>query len=269
MTDSTTPRSTAVEQLTEFGLSTYAARTYVALSQLETGTAGEVSEIADVPRTRVYDAARELADRGLVDVQQSEPRRFWAVSIDTAVRLFWQEYERRTSRLTDALEQLGTAPSYEEQRGVWTVTDRESVENRVLDFVEAATEEVVYTTVDELLTDEIVSALRATSERGVDVKIGGISQAAREQLKAEVPEIEVFETLWDPTEMHAGRLLMVDKSTTLVSVLLEGNGNNPPEPFDERAIWGKGETNGLVVVLRAMFTWELDDSQKLEDRDEP
>ena len=66
-------RSTAVEQLRALGLSTYAARTFVALVSLGEGTAQDVSDIADVPRTRVYDAVDELRDHGLVDVKQSSP----------------------------------------------------------------------------------------------------------------------------------------------------------------------------------------------------
>ena len=59
-------RAIAVEQLKALGLSTYAARTFVALVSLGEGTAPDVSEVADVPRTRVYDAADELRDRGPV-----------------------------------------------------------------------------------------------------------------------------------------------------------------------------------------------------------
>jgi len=38
-----------------------------------------------------------------------------------------------------------------------------------------------------------------------------------------------------------------------------------PEPFDETAIWGSGETNSLVVVLRAIFTWRLHDNEFTPD----
>ena len=51
---------------------------------------------------------------------------------------------------------------------------------------------------------------------------------------------------------------MVDGEKTLVSVLVPGNGDHPPDPWDETAIWGSGDTNSLVVVLKAMFTWQLD-----------
>jgi len=56
------PQSAAIEQLERFGMSAYAARTFVALASL--GTARDVSQVSEVPRTRVYDAIDELQDRG-------------------------------------------------------------------------------------------------------------------------------------------------------------------------------------------------------------
>jgi hypothetical protein len=51
---------------------------------------------------------------------------------------------------------------------------------------------------------------------------------------------------------------MIDRGRTLVSVLVDGDGDHPPEPLDETAIRGAGQSNGPVVVLRALFTWQLD-----------
>lgn len=43
----------AIDQLKTLGLTTYAARTFVALQEVDGGTAKDVTAIADVPRTRV------------------------------------------------------------------------------------------------------------------------------------------------------------------------------------------------------------------------
>lgn len=64
------PHFEAIKQLPALGLSAYAARTLVALVELGEGTAQDVSGVADVPRTRVYDAVDELQHRGLVVVLQ-------------------------------------------------------------------------------------------------------------------------------------------------------------------------------------------------------
>lgn len=251
-------RSVAIEQLEALGLSAYAARTFVALVSLGEGTAKDVSDVSDVPRTRVYEAVDELSERGLVDVQHATPKRFWTISTETTGRQFEQEYAHRVDALVEALDGIESAERTEEQRGVWTVTGRDPVSQRVREFVETATDEVVYMTVGELLTEELIESLRAASERDVSIKLAEMSQSVEGDIRDEVPGAETFESLWVWSDTSAGRLLMVDREKTLVSVLVPGDGDHPPEPRDETAIWGTGATNSLVVVLQAIFTWQLE-----------
>jgi len=252
------PRSTAIEQLQSFGLSAYAARTFVALVSLGDGTAQDVSDVSKVPRTRVYDAVDELRDHGLVDVQHSTPKRFTPISTETAGRHFHQDIAHRIDVLTDALENVEPIVQTTQQRGVWTVTGRETVSERVVTFFEEATDEVVYMTVEELLTQKCIDALRAASERGVTIRLAGMSPAVEEEIQQTIPEAELFDSLWEWSDMPAGRLLMVDQEKTLVGVLVSDDDERSPELRDETAIWGTGETNSLVVVLKALFTWQLD-----------
>jgi sugar-specific transcriptional regulator TrmB len=256
------PRSVAVDHLTELGLSTYAARTFVALVALGDATAQDVSDVADVPRTRVYDAADELRKQGLIDVQQSTPKRFWPISVDTATRRLEREFSNRVNAVATALRSIETVERTREQRGVWTVTGRETVTDRVVEFVEEAETEVVYTTAADLLTDRVVDALSAASERGVTIQLAGMSAHATTTIRDELPEASTFESMWNWSDTPAGRLLMVDRERTLVSVLVDGDGDHPPEPLDETAVWGSGPANGLVIVLRALFTWQLDGNRE-------
>lgn len=251
------PRSAAIEQLEQFGLSAYAAQTFVTLVSLGTATAKEVSEASDVPRTRVYDAVDELHDRGMVDIQQSSPQQFWAVSSDTTGRKFEQEMDRRTSVLRTALDEIEPTKPSTEQRGVWTVTGQPAVTERVLEFLDEAEDEVVYMTVEDLLTEEIISALTRAADRGVTVHLGGVSSDVKQRIQRDIPDAELFDSLWVWSDTPAGRLMMIDESRTLVSVLTNGRDADPADPRSETAIWGKGELNSLVVVLRAIFTWQL------------
>lgn len=105
-----TPKSVATEQLKLLGLSTYAARTFAALVYLGEGTAQEVSENAEVPRTRVYDAVSELREHNLVAViDDDRPKRFRPVSVSETTRTFHETYGRRIRRLSTALAALETA----------------------------------------------------------------------------------------------------------------------------------------------------------------
>ena len=253
------PRSAAIEELEQLGLSAYAARTFVALVGLGEGTAREVSQVSEVPRTRVYDAVDELHERGLIDVQQSSPKRFWSISADTASRMFERELQQRTDVLRTALSEIYPIDHHVEQRGVWTVSGEPAVTDRVLDFLAEADDEIVYMTVDDLLTPELIGALKDATERGVSLKLGGVSESVREQITDEVDDVVTFESMWMWSDTPAGRLLMIDGRKILVSALVNGADASPTDPRSENVIWGAGETNSLVAVLKAIFTWRLEE----------
>lgn len=258
------PSAAAIDQLEQFGLSTYAARTFVALVGLGTGTAKDVSGVSDVPRTRVYDAVDELHDLGLVDVQQSSPKEFWAISTDTTTRKFEREMDSRLSALTTALDNLEPDERSEEQRGVWTVDGEDAVTDRVIEFIDGAEDKIVYMTVEGLLTDTVIDALRDAAQSGVTVCLGGVSPDVQDRIQEEIPDVELFESLWVWRDTPAGRLMMVDDRQTLVSVLVNGADTTPMDARSETAIWGSGETNSLVVVLNAIFTWRLENADMPE-----
>ncbi|NIB99555.1 helix-turn-helix domain-containing protein [Halobacterium sp. R2-5] len=258
MSENTTEdhRSVAIEQLERFGLSTYAARTFVALSSLGTGTARDVSQVAEVPRTRVYDAVEELHEQGLVDVQESSPKEFWAISAETTSRSLENDYRHHADQLRTALSELEPERRHTEQRGVWTVDGHSSVSDRVLEFLADAEDEIVYMTVEELLTDDIVDALSDACDRGVDIKLGGVSPEVQERIQEDIPNATMFESLWVWSDTPAGRLMLVDRQQTLASALVD---DETADPRSETAIWGAGENNSLVAVLNAIFAWRLDD----------
>lgn len=253
------PRTVAIEHLESLGLSAYAARTFVTLVSLGEGTARDVSDASDVPRTRVYDAIEELRSHGMVDLQHSTPKRFWAVSTETVGRHFEQSYVHRVNVLRESLDALESTTRSEEQRGVWTVTGRESVSERTVEFIDSASNELAYMTVKDLLTEDVTEALQRASQRGVEIHVAGLSQSVEEHIRSAVPQAELLDSMWTWSETPAGRLLMVDRKKTLVSVLTPNNSDSRETPTteDETAIWGTGEHNSLVIVLKAMFTWQL------------
>jgi sugar-specific transcriptional regulator TrmB len=245
-THRTDQHSTAIEQLEAFRLSTYAARTFVALSSLGSGTAKEVSQVAEVPRTRVYDAVEELRDRGLVDIQQSSPQRFIAISAETTRRKLDQDLQQRLTKLTTALDQLEAVDTGSKQRGIWTVSGQETIVDRLLTFLTEADSEIVYVADDGFLSERLIDGLSAAVDRGISVSIGGLSAEAMDRLQAEIPAVERLEPAAQAIPM-VSRFLLVDGSRTLLSVQV-GN----PTPDAETAIWGAGETNKLVVILKSI-----------------
>ncbi|WP_338727009.1 helix-turn-helix domain-containing protein [Haladaptatus sp. DJG-WS-42] len=242
--------------LKEFGFTEYEAYTFVYLLRLGQGTAKDIAAVDSVPRTRVYDAVDVLHEAGLVDIQYTTPRKFTAVSRETALRKLELQRENTISELSELFDQLTPADHRSEEFGVWTVSGHDAVASRIFEFIDNAEDELVYMTVDSLLTDKHIDQLRAAEARGVDIYLAGISEPVQARLQDEIPTAELFETLWAWAEMGAGSLLFTDKQTALVSVLVDGDSTAEP---DETAIWGTGARNSLVVVLRAIFTWRLGD----------
>ncbi|MFC7215119.1 TrmB family transcriptional regulator [Saliphagus sp. GCM10025334] len=248
----------ALDRLQDLGLSQYEAQTLLNLLRLGTGTAQDITRINGVPRTRVYEAADQLHELGFVDIQHTTPRKFIVISKETIVRMLNTKRETTITELSEYLETIGPAQPQQEQYGVWTVTGREAVSSRIDEFVAEADEQIVYMTVDELLTDAHLEALRDADDRGVEIYLAGISGAVKDRVREEVPSITLFETLWEWQDTPAGSLLITDEETALVSVLED---EATADDIEETAIWGAGDRNSLVVILRAIFTWQLDSTR--------
>lgn len=250
----------ATEVLQELGLKEYEARCFVGLSSLDTGTAKMLSEMTEVPRTRVYDAIRVLEAQGLVEIQHTSPQRFRAVSLEEATATLRDQYEARVERLHDALDPIEIVDTEDDSpvQQVWSMSGRDAIENRTNQIVGDATEEVVLVLGDEsLLTPDLVNALNDVGN-GVDLLIGALGESLQDQIHTAVPHATTFvsglEWLHGETatedEMAIGRLVLIDRSTILVSSIV-------PDTGEERAVFGDGFGNGLVVIARRLMAQGL------------
>jgi len=89
-----------------------------------------------VPRSQVYGAADDLEDRGLLDVQQTTPKRYRAVSLEGAREQLRREFEREQEQAFDALAEIEPdfADGDEPQETIWTVRGREGIDARIESF---------------------------------------------------------------------------------------------------------------------------------------
>lgn len=250
----------AIDALEQLGLTEYEARCFVALTRLPHGTAKEVGQVADIPRSRVYETMDRLEERGLVDVQKGEPRTFQSVSIDTAVRVLNKEFESYFDTMERTLRRM--EPLYKEpQQSVWALTNYEQITERVIDLVSDATDEIVLIALDEVVLDEeTLASLEEASERGVFVHVGTDAEPVRERVEAAEFDAEVFAT--DLIEWfnsmsgtpRIGRLLMTDGGPVLVSALHE---EELPGVPNETAVWTDGIDHGMATFAERVLTYEL------------
>lgn len=250
----------AVEVLQQLGLKEYEARCFVGLSRLETGTAKDLSELTEVPRTRVYDAIRVLEAQGLVEIQHSSPQQYKAVSLEEATETLRDQYEDRVERLQNALNSVEIVDTKDDSQiqQVWAMSGSTAIENRAEELINSAESEVVLVIGDlDLMTADLVACLGELDSE-INLMIGALSEPERAEIETLVPDARTFvsglEWLHSDNghsdETAIGRLLLVDRSNLLVSTIVS-------ETNKEQAIFGEGFGNGLVVIARRLMAQGL------------
>lgn len=213
-----------ISSFKQLGLNKYEAQTLINLVRLGSGTAKDIARVNDVPRTRVYDAAESLHELGLVDIQYSTPQKFTVVSRETLIRKLNLEREETIETVAELLHELEPMEPQREEYGVWTVSGSDTVSDRALEFIEAADDRLVLMTIDALLTDDQLDALReAVTDRDVDLFVAGISQKSEDRVREVVPSVTFFESLWEWSDTPAGRLLVTDEESAIVSAIVDGH----------------------------------------------
>ena len=238
----------AVAALTDLGLSTYAARTFVGLQKLGVSTASEVAQIADVPRSQVYGAMEELEQFGLVDVQAGSPKRYRPVSVTEARKLLYEQLKSEAETAFDYLESVrGERAGEEGREAIWTTEGRGNVTARVTSLVGGAESELLYATSDPTLVEGTVAdALEAVADRGVTVTVASADERVREAAtNAGLQTIVVDEA--DNPEVGVGRVLVVDDDTVLLSVLPAAE---IADASIESAFWSDG--TGFAMLLAGL-----------------
>ncbi len=149
----------------------------------------------------MYDAVRVLESKGLVEVQHSSPQQFRSVSIEEATAILRQQYDTRIDSLQSHLEALDPQPEGENNdrmQEVWALSGHDGIESRTHTLLEDANSEIVLLVVEEeLLTEALYDRLHDAVDRGVDVIIGGQTDAIIAKLGTELPSVKVFETELD------------------------------------------------------------------------
>ncbi|MFC7228023.1 TrmB family transcriptional regulator [Salinirubellus salinus] len=243
----------AIAALERLGLSNYEARAFVALQRLGTGTARDIHDAADIPRSQVYGAADSLEDRGLVNVQQSRPKLYRPVSLEQANQHLTAEFEHDRQRAFDHLEAVQAQSDADEEQAeeVWTITGRAAIDSRVASLIDGATDSVIVAAGDpQYLPDSVVEALQARLDAGIDiVGVSGNPAVLERFEELGIPAMRPDEEMVDPDERLGTRLLLVDGDTLLLGV----------RPDEEIAVWSAGSTFATVfgsMLRRGLLSGE-------------
>ncbi|BBL45769.1 putative HTH-type transcriptional regulator TrmBL2 [Nanobdella aerobiophila] len=93
-----------------FNLNTYEARIWLALLSKGVATAGELADLADIPRSRAYDVLESLEKKGFVVMKLGKPIKYLAIPPSEVVERVRKRYEEVVNRKVSELEKLKDSP---------------------------------------------------------------------------------------------------------------------------------------------------------------
>ncbi len=189
-----------LDKLKDFGLNSYERKLWIALLSRGVSTAGELSDISNVPRSRAYDVLESLEKKGFIVVKVGKPIKYMAVSpsevIERVKKKVVEEAEQKNNVLTelkksDLLEELNVLHT----EGIKLIdpTDksgafrgREKAYEHLQYMIKNAKKSVSFMTSAEGLDrkyDALGNQLRKAAKDGVAVKIAVPLEANKEAME--------------------------------------------------------------------------------------
>ena len=156
------------ETLQDAGLSPYQSRAYVAILELGTASARELTAASDVPDPRIYDVVRDLEDRGYVETYEQDTLRVRAHDPTEVLA----DLESRADRLSSAaaeIEDRWEQPELDAHAA--SIVQRfETVVDRARLFIEDAENQIQLSASPEQFA-ELEDALAGAVDRDVYVQL--------------------------------------------------------------------------------------------------
>jgi sugar-specific transcriptional regulator TrmB len=177
-----------LDALKSIGLNLYERKIFVALLARGVATAGELSQIANVPRSRSYDILESLAEKGFVVVQPSKPIRYVALAPKDALERTMDNLKMKHEEMVERIETLKNSPTIGELETIYkdgmnliqpfemtgTLKGKHSINQHLGSLFKKAAKEIRIITTENGL-NELYSmhfnSLKRISKRGVKLRI--------------------------------------------------------------------------------------------------
>jgi HTH-type transcriptional regulator, sugar sensing transcriptional regulator len=95
-----------LDRLMRLGLTSYEAKTYLALIKRDSFTAAQVARLAEVPRQRIYDVLGSLVEKGLASTKPGRAVKYSATSPDLAIPRLVADHRARLEAMETDAEQM-------------------------------------------------------------------------------------------------------------------------------------------------------------------
>lgn len=225
-----------LKKIKDFGLNSYEAKIWTALLSRGVSTAGELSDIANVPRSRSYDILESLEKKGFIIMKIGKPIKYIAVDPEEVVERVKKNVIQDAHKQAETLETLRDSDVLQELRmlhknGVEMVDateitgalkGRSNSYDQMEAMVKAAEADIILVSTEEGIVhkiDALFRSLKKAHERGVKIRI---AVPVTEKNKKTLAELNSIATIRDIKGIKA-RFLIADSKEILFMLLDDAN----------------------------------------------
>jgi HTH-type transcriptional regulator, sugar sensing transcriptional regulator len=249
-----------LKKIKDLGLNSYEAKIWTALLSRGVSSAGELSDISNVPRSRTYDVLESLEKKGFVMMKLGKPIKYMAIPPTEVIDVIKkkiradsvrQEQSMDDLRKSDVLEQLTHLHSngiemIDPTELVGMVKSRENIYDYMEGMLKKAEKSVsIMTSADGMIrkVQHLEKTLKKAAERGVSIKILVPSSKETDKLEKELKGIAEVKTC---TEVKS-RFILVDEEKLLFFI----TNDKDVHPTYDVAVWI--ETSFFAESIKGFF----------------
>ena len=229
-------------KLKDFGLNTYESRLWVALLSKGNATAGKLSDIANVPRSRTYDVLESLERKGFVLMKLGKPITYFAVPPEEVLERVKKKIKEEAQERETLISELKKSNIFNELNNLHDngltfveanelsgfVRGRTSINNHIYTMIRSAEKSVNLITSSDDLKDkaDFIKSLDKTKKIKFKILVNGkeIEKSTLDKLKT-LSEIK-------NTKIKS-RIYVIDNKQVLFSLL----DDKTTHPSYDLAVW--------------------------------
>tara|TARA_Y100000310_G_scaffold334129_1_gene413137 strand:- start:1944 stop:2738 length:795 start_codon:yes stop_codon:yes gene_type:complete len=247
-----------------FDLNIYEAKIWTALLSKGVATAGELSDISNVPRSRCYDVLESLEKRGFVVMKLGKPIKYIAVEPKEVVSRVKKDIQLKADSRVKSIDNVGKTDMFTDLNHLYTnginhidpstisgtIKGRNNIHNHLESMIKDAKESVTLVTSSNSLlkkSDNLKFLFKKLKDRNVKIKVATQITKETEQI---VSELKKYADIKNTKKVN-GRFLLVDNSQVLFMV------NHDEKVHDSYDIGVWVTTPYFASAMQTMFdlTW--------------
>jgi sugar-specific transcriptional regulator TrmB len=222
-----------------FDLNLYEVKVWAALLSRGTSTAGELSNISDVPRSRTYDILESLEKKGFVIMKVGKPIKFVALKPEEVVERVKKNLAIQAKEKTERLEKLKGDEVLEELNTLFTkgikfvepsdlsgsLKGRQNLYNHLDMMIRDAEKTITIVTTNEGLNrkmEALMPSLEKCKKRGIKIRIAAPIDKNNIKVAKDFKKVAEVKNL----EKMKARFVIID-SNQLMFMLLDDEKFHP------------------------------------------